>query len=117
MKTFTGFLVLLLSALASSSAYAGGAWTSVTITAIYDYTKEGNANNIVIVTFSANSTGSASCATNKGDAIIDTSTTAGALAATTAHMARASGGTVSADGAGSCGLYSGIETLADIRAP
>jgi hypothetical protein len=51
----------------------------------------------------------------KSFAVIDLSTIGGRYAASTAHVAQASGRTISIDGAGACALYSGFETVGDIR--
>ena len=117
MKSISRLISAVLVILASATASAGnGSWSNVTITAIYDYSGQGAPANIVLLVLSASSTNSASCASNKTDVVIDLSTTGGQRAAATAHFAFASADTIEVDGAGSCGFYSGIETLADIRA-
>lgn len=110
MKKLILSLVAALSLLGAAvpALATVGAWSNVTVTTIEPYPGSGN---IVIVWFSANSTGSP-CATQKGAAIVDMSTAAGAFAAAVAQSARLSSTTLSVvNGTGNCNLLTGYETL------
>lgn len=117
MKIKSMFLGLLVACLASAAALAtGGTWSNVTVAQYTPFSTEGNPNNIVVVKLSANSSGGPSCASSFYNFVaIDVSTTAGAYAAGVLQAARLNGGTVTIGGVGTCGLDSGVETLAYVE--
>lgn len=106
-------LIFSLALALSAPAFAAGQWTSVTITHIQPFTSQYSSPGFIQVQFSANSTGSPSCASGfKAYAAVDVSTSSGAYAAAVLQSAFLSGTTVSVTGTGTCAIDSGVETLA-----
>ena len=101
----------------TSEAFAGGTWTNVTVTQVQPCTSEGcPPNGTVLVTLSASSTGGPTCATNKTTVAIDMSNSAGQFAAGVMQTARLVGTTLAVvTGAGSCSIFSGLETLSAVE--
>lgn len=113
-RPFLGLALLAMSA----SALAGGVWTSVTVKSVEAYTAEGGwpaTGGLIVIGFSGNSTGGASCANGSYSyAVIDPSTSGGTAAISLAVRALSIGSPVTAHGTGNCGLNGTVETLAAI---
>lgn len=108
----------LFSLILSAPAFAGGAWTNVTVTHVYPLTTNYlSPNGGVEVALSGSSVGGPSCSSaNKAFLVIDISTAAGRFAAAAFQSAFLSGATLpSIGGAGNCNLMSGIESLSYVQ--
>lgn len=108
---------LALCALFSSAAFAG-TWSNVTVISITVLTGEGYVpKGAAMVTFSAASTGSASCAgTTTNQAAINIDTIGGAMAASMLQPALLIGSTVTVIGMGKCPTMGTIENIAKVTA-
>lgn len=102
-------------------AFAGGVWTNVTVTHITPcqtatgFSCGNNATGYVQITFSANSTTSATCAPSiKNQAIIDITNAAGVFMAAVLQSAFLSQSTITAYGTNSCTIVSNVETLGEV---
>jgi len=113
MNLLRKWLSLIGLTLLTSTAFAGGSQSNVTVTGV----QAGQAGpsygtGPFAIQFSADSVGNPSCATAKNFFAIDPTTAQGRAAIAVALMAYAQGKTVSAAGAGTCTIYGGIEDLA-----
>jgi hypothetical protein len=113
MNLLKKWLSLIGLTVLAANAFAGGSQTNVTVTGV----QAGQAGpsygtGPFAIQFSADSVGSAACATAKNFFAIDPTTAQGRAAIAVTMMAYAQGKTVSAAGAGACTLYGGIEDLA-----
>jgi hypothetical protein len=109
-------IIFSLATILSAPAFAGGTWTNVTVSTIQPCTAQG-CGQIVLVWLSANSTGTPSCANGQAAKVaIDVSTSSGAYSAAVMQSARLSGTVLpSISGAGSCAVYSGVESLYSLQ--
>jgi hypothetical protein len=118
MKHFAPFIACLLSlSIAAADQPHGGSWKDVRVTNMVTYTAEGYPpKGLVIVTLSANGTGTPSCANGyPKNLAIDITTDSGRTALAMVLSASTLGSTVSATGTGTCSVSSTTETMASIE--
>jgi hypothetical protein len=113
MKILTKSLSLVSLTFIAATALAGGSQTTVTVIGVQaGQAVAGYGTGPFAIRFSADSIGSAPCATAKNLFAVDPTTAQGRAAIAVAMMAYAQGLTVSAAGAGTCTIYGGVEDLA-----
>ena len=111
------FALLALSSVAASDQPHGGSWKDAKVTDITAYTTGGtDGKGYEVVTFAANGTGIASCASgNPRTVAIDTSTVGGVQAAEMADRALLLGSSLTVTGTGACNVSANIETVASVH--
>jgi hypothetical protein len=117
MKHSALVLALLLSMSSVAAPPPGGSWKDVKISDITVHADGGSAGKgYIVVTFSSNGTGTASCASGyPRSLVVDLSFAAGAFAASVAQASFLTGSAVTVTGTGACSVIPTAETLASIR--
>jgi hypothetical protein len=118
MKSVLFSLALLaVSSAAVSDQPRGGSWKDAKVTDITAHTAGGTeGKGYVVVTFAANGTGIASCASGyPRSVVIDVSTPGAAYAAAMAQSAFLSGMPLTVTGTGACNVVPNVETAASVQ--